>query len=146
MAGIDYGSVRVGVAVSDPQRILASPLTTYTRQSPERDAAWFRRLAEDEALRLFVVGLPVHLSGEESEKSREVRQFAAWLTEVTGLPVEFFDERFSTSEAQRLMLLADVSRRRRKMNKDKLAAQIILAAWLESQGREKESLRGLDES
>ena len=66
VAAIDYGTVRIGIAVSDSRRTIASPLENYTRRSKEADADYFRRLASDENIALFVVGLPVHLDGRES--------------------------------------------------------------------------------
>lgn len=132
VAAIDYGTVRLGIAISDPARTLASPYENYTRRSPEEDARHMQRLAEDEGVALFVVGLPVHLDGRESEKSREAREFGRWLAQATGLPVELFDERFTTSEAEGLLLGADMTRKRRQKRRDMVAAQILLAAYLES--------------
>ncbi|OYV83422.1 MAG: Holliday junction resolvase RuvX, partial [Planctomycetia bacterium 21-64-5] len=80
----------------------------------------------------FVVGLPVHLSGRESEKSREARQFGEWLAETTGLPVAYFDERFTTAEADQFLGAAELTKKQRAARRDKLAAQIMLAAFLES--------------
>ena len=71
VAAIDYGTVRIGIAVSDSRRTIASPFENYTRRSKEADADYFRRLASEENIALFVVGLPVHLDGRESAKSRE---------------------------------------------------------------------------
>ncbi len=104
MAGIDYGTVRIGIAVSNPERTIASPLENYTRRSLEQDAQRFRRLVADEGIVLFVVGLPIHLDGGESQKSVEARQFGQWLAETTGVPVEFFDERFTSREAEQFLL------------------------------------------
>ncbi len=132
VAGIDYGTVRIGIALSDPRRTIASPYENYTRRDPTADAARFRRLAADEGVTLFVVGLPVHLDGSESAKSVEARRFAEWLAETTGVPVELFDERFSSSQAEQLLLDADMPRKARKKRMDKLAAQIVLAAYLDS--------------
>ncbi|MBN1908821.1 MAG: Holliday junction resolvase RuvX [Pirellulales bacterium] len=132
VAGIDYGTVRIGIAVSDPDRSIASPLENYTRGGPEADARRFRRLVEEEGITLFVVGLPVHLDGRESEKSQEARQFADWLAEQTGVPVELFDERFTSSQAEQWLQEAGLTSRRRKQRRDMLAAQILLAAYLES--------------
>jgi putative Holliday junction resolvase len=132
LAGVDYGTVRIGIAVTDSDRRLASPYENYTRHSQEADANYFRRLAADESIVGFVVGLPVHASGEESRKSIEARQFGAWLTDVTGLPVQYFDERFTSVEAERYLLDAQMTRKRRKKRLDMLAAQIMLAAYLES--------------
>ena len=134
IAGVDFGTVRIGVALSDPERMLASPHENYTRRGPKLDAEWFRKLVAEHDVRLLVVGLPLHLDGRESPKSVESRQFAAWLHEVTGLPVELFDERFTSVEAEHILLDAKLTSRRRKRRRDMLAAQIMLAAYLESAG------------
>ncbi len=135
VAGIDYGTVRIGIAVSNPERTIASPLENYTRRGLDQDAERFRRLAAEERIALFVVGLPIHLDGGESEKSVEARQFGQWLGETTGVPVEFFDERFTSHEAEQFLLAADMTRKRRKKRIDMLAAQIMLGAYLESTER-----------
>ena len=132
LAGIDYGTVRIGVAVTDPGQRLASPLENYTRRGRERDAAWIRQLAASERIVGFVVGLPVHTSGHESQKSAEARQFGQWVGELTGLPVCYFDERYTSAHAEALLSEAGLTSKRRKERLDKLAAQILLAAYLES--------------
>jgi putative pre-16S rRNA nuclease len=132
LAGIDYGTVRIGVAITDPEQRLASPLENYTRRGAAADAAWFKQLAVNERLVGFIVGLPVYASGDESLKSHEARQFGAWLAELTGLPVRYFDERYTSAHAETLLIDADVTRKKRKQRLDKLAAQILLAAYLES--------------
>jgi putative Holliday junction resolvase len=86
----------------------------------------------DEQIGRFIVGLPVHLHGGESQKSTEARKFGAWLAEVTGTPVEYFDERFTTSEADELLGTAKLTKKQRQARRDQLAAQIMLAAYLES--------------
>jgi putative Holliday junction resolvase len=132
LASIDYGSVRIGVAITDPDQRLASPLENYTRKSPEADASWLSRLVTGERIVGFVVGLPVHASGAESQKSGEARKFGQWLAEKTGLPICFFDERYTTAHAESLLLDAELTKKRRKERLDKLAAQILLTAYLES--------------
>ena len=140
IAGIDYGTVRIGVAITDAGRTLASPLEQYTRADATADQRYFRRLVQEEAISLFVVGLPIHLSGDESQKSHEARQFARWLGETTGIPVELFDERFSTAEAEIALLEGELTNKQRKKRRDMLAAQFMLAGYLEAQrGREVES-------
>ena len=94
-----------------------------------------KRLVEEEGVILFVVGLPVHLDGRESQKSREARQFGQWLTQVTSIPVEFFDERFTTSQAHEILSVGQMKGKRRKERVDMLAAQIILSSYLESSGK-----------
>ena len=133
VAAIDYGTVRIGVAITDPSRTIASPLENYTRRSEALDAAWFERLTEEERIAGFVVGLPVFASGDESPKSHEARTFGAWLAQVTGRPVTFHDERYSSALAEQLLGEAQLTKKRRKERLDKLAAQLILTAWLEAQ-------------
>jgi putative holliday junction resolvase len=135
LAGIDYGTVRIGIAVSDARQTLASPFENYTRRSLEADAEYFRRLAREEQIAEFVVGLPVHLSGRESQKSIEARAFGQWLAAQTGLPVAYFDERFTSSEAEQFLGAAELNKKQRKARLDKLAAQIMLTAYLESRTR-----------
>lgn len=135
LAGVDYGTVRIGVAITDPDRTLASPLENYTRHGPAADAEYFRRLVADEGVVGFVVGLPVHASGADSQKSQEARAFGRWLRETTGVPVCFYDERYSSVHAEALLLEADLSRKQRKRRRDMLAAQVVLAAYLEATRR-----------
>ncbi|HEX5103175.1 MAG TPA: Holliday junction resolvase RuvX [Pirellulaceae bacterium] len=132
LAAIDYGTVRIGVAITDPEQRLASPLEIYTRRNPAADAAWITQLVSSERIAGLVVGLPVHTTGGESQKSAEARRFAAWLSETTNLPVRLFDERFTTAHAESLLQDAGLTKKQRKERLDKLAAQILLAAYLES--------------
>lgn len=137
VAGVDYGTVRIGIAITDPSRTFASPLEQHGRGDDAGDARYFRRLVEREDVRLFVVGLPVHLSGDESPKSFEAREFARWLGETTGVPVELFDERFTTSLADEALAAGELTKKKRKARRDMLAAQFLLSAWLEARrGRE----------
>jgi putative holliday junction resolvase len=145
VAGIDYGTVRIGIALSDPQRSIASPMETYTRRSPELDAQRFRRLVEEDGITLFVVGLPVHLDGRESQKSLEARQFGQWLAGAIGVPVDFFDERFTSADAKNLLLDAELTKKRRKKRIDMLAAQIMLSAFLESHCQGQSRPEALDD-
>ncbi|MAV36227.1 MAG: Holliday junction resolvase RuvX [Planctomycetaceae bacterium] len=131
LAGIDYGAVRVGIAVTDAQRIVASPFQVYRRVNLSTDRQFFCELAEQEGLVGLVVGLPVHASGAESQKSTESRGYGRWLAETTGLPVRFFDERYSSQSADRALLEGALTGRRRKLRRDMVAAQIMLAAYLE---------------
>lgn len=144
VAAIDYGTVRIGVAVSDALRMLASPFETYTRSRPDDDARHFKHLASEESIVLFVVGLPVHLDGRESEKSGEAREFGHWLAETTGVRVVFHDERFTSVEADAKMGDAGLTRKRKKGRRDMVAAQILLESFLES-GSEDGRPAGLDD-
>ncbi|HEY7153031.1 MAG TPA: Holliday junction resolvase RuvX [Gemmataceae bacterium] len=132
LLGVDYGSVRIGLAVSDPERRLASPLVVYERRSREQDAVYFRSLVSDEEVAAFVVGLPIHLDGREGQKAAEARAFGAWLAETTGLPVTFWDERFSTVEAESALWQAGLTHKKRKARRDRVAAQVLLQAYLDA--------------
>jgi len=134
LLGIDYGTKRIGLAVSDPDRKIASPLTTYACVNREADALYFHQVIEKEEIGQLVVGLPIHLSGDESAKSTEARAFGKWLHEVTGLPVAFADERFSTVEAESALWNAGLTHKKRKARRDRLAAQILLQGYLEAGG------------
>jgi putative holliday junction resolvase len=132
LLGIDYGTVRVGLAVCDPDRIIASPLETYTRAGEAVDAAYFAGVAARTRAVGLVVGLPLHSGGEESQKSREARVFAAWLAGVTKLPAVLWDERFTSSLAEDALLEAKMTRKKRKTHVDRVAAQMILQAYLDA--------------
>lgn len=131
LVGIDYGTKRVGVAVSDRNQRFSSPLYNHQRQGIQGDTRFFRRLVEEYRPVGLVVGLPIHLSGDESQKSREARTFAAWLSEITGLPHSFQDERFTSFQAEKYLAEAELTKKKRKQRMDKLAAQILLQTFLE---------------
>lgn len=135
LAGIDYGSVRIGIAVTDARQTLASPYENYARRGPNADARFFQSLVTDEKIVGFVVGLPVHLDGNESQKSQEARRFGEWLAATTGVSVVYFDERFTTAEADQFLGTAKLTKKQRQARRDKLAAQIMLSAYLESSSR-----------
>jgi putative Holliday junction resolvase len=134
LLGVDYGSVRIGLAVTDPERKMAFPLATYTRRDREKDAAYFRQVAADEGIGRIVVGLPAHLSGREGQKAGEARAFGQWLGEVTGLPVVFHDEQFTTVFAESALWSAGLTHKQRKARRDRVAAQMMLQAFLEAGG------------
>jgi putative Holliday junction resolvase len=132
IGAIDFGTVRIGVAITDPAQTLASPLENYNRRTPALDAAWITQLAREERIVGFVVGLPVFPSGEESAKSQEARTFGRWLSETTQLPVAFHDERYSSALAEDLLGQAGFTKKQRKARLDKLAAHLILTTYLEA--------------
>lgn len=132
LLGVDYGTVRVGLAISDADRIIASPLEVRERQGDDRDAGYFRQLVEREHIGGLVVGLPLHTSGREGTKAGEARAFGAWLGGVTGLPVVFADERFSTAFAESALWAAGLTHKKRKARRDAVAAQVMLQAFLDA--------------
>lgn len=132
LAGIDFGTVRVGVALCDATQSIASPLETYNRRSESKDAEYFKRLVADYSVVGFVIGLPLHMSGDESQKSEEARAFGAWLAALTELPIAWVDERYSTRFANDLLRESNLTAKKRKARLDKIAAQAILSTFLES--------------
>jgi putative Holliday junction resolvase len=142
---VDYGTVRVGLAISDVDRIIASPIATRGRAGADADAAYFRHLVAEERVAGLVVGLPVHLNGREGVKAKEARQFGAWLAETTGLPIVFADERFTTVDAESALWNAGLTHRKRKERRDRVAAQIMLQAYLDAKCPPESELLGLDE-
>lgn len=132
LLGVDYGHVRVGLAISDPDRKFAFPLATRERRDSEADAAFFRELIAEEAVGGFVVGLPIHLDGRDSSKAIEARAYGAWLQQITGLPVTYWDERFTSVEAESALWQAGLTHKKRKARRDRVAAQIMLQGYLDA--------------
>ncbi|MBN1852476.1 MAG: Holliday junction resolvase RuvX [Pirellulales bacterium] len=132
LAGIDYGTVRIGIALADASVGIASPHATWTRRGEQADAAFFRRLVKEEGIDRFVVGLPIHLDGSESQQSIEARAFGEWLEEITGVPVLFFDERFTSVEADERLAVPGMTKKKKASRRDRIAAQIMLSAFIES--------------
>lgn len=132
LLGIDTGERRIGLAISDPDRKIASPLTTYRRQNRDADQGYFERLVREESVGLLVIGLPVHLDGREGQKALEARRFGQWLAKLVQLPIVFWDERFTTVQAERALLEAGLTHKKRRERRDRLAAQIILQSYLEA--------------
>ena len=145
LLGVDYGSVRVGLAISDADRIIASPLATYERYDADRDAAFFRGMIQKESAVGMIVGLPVHLDGREGVKAVEARQYGAWLQHVSGLPIVFADERFTTVDAESALWNAGLTHKKRKGRRDRVAAQIMLQAYLDAGCPGEVEVRALDE-
>lgn len=132
LLGVDFGTVRVGLAISDPDRVISSPLDTYTRKGEAADGTFFARLVVAERIAALVVGLPLHTGGEEGKKAAEARQFGVWLEIVTGLPVVFWDERFTTAVAEDALRAAGLNPRKRQERRDRVAAQLILQGFIEA--------------
>ena len=128
LLGVDFGTVRVGLAISDADRIIASPFDTYRRKDRVLDAAYFAKLVKAEGIVGLVVGLPLHTGGEEGIKAK-------WLADATGLPFEMWDERCTTAAAEDALWSAGLSHQDRKARRDRVAAQIILQSYLDTARR-----------
>jgi putative holliday junction resolvase len=136
ICGIDYGTVRVGLALTDTAQQISTPCDIYRRRTEPLDAKYFRDFALEEKIILFVVGLPVHGNGSESQKSREARKFGDWLNKLTNVTIEYFDERYTSVEAEQLLRDAGLRASERKGKIDKIAAHLMLSAYLESRGHD----------
>ncbi len=130
--GFDVGTKTIGLALSDVTRMIASPLTTLRRGRFRDDAGILARLVAEHGIGGFVVGLPVNMAGTEGPRCQSVRQFAANLLAAVPLPLAFWDERLSTAAVERMLIEADVSRKRRAALDDKLAAAYILQGALDA--------------
>jgi putative holliday junction resolvase len=133
VAAVDYGRKRMGIAICDSERIIASPWPMRQPTGDEKaEAAFFKRLVAEEAIVGFVVGLPVHADGSDSKMSVEAERFAVWLGETTSRPVTFQDERYTSVEAAGMLAGLGLSRGKKKARADSIAAHIILTAWMEA--------------
>jgi putative Holliday junction resolvase len=132
LLGVDFGTRRIGLAVSDPDRKLAFPLATYERRGFAADGDYFRKVVESESIVEILVGLPMHTDGREGVKAAEAREFGAWLQTVTKLPVHYWDERFTTVQAESALWEAGLTHQKRKDRRDKVAAQMILQSYLDA--------------
>lgn len=138
--GLDFGLKRVGAALSDPRKRIATPLEVYQRRDDRLDAKHYRDLVEEEGVERLVVGLPVHIGGGESELSTRARQWGAWLSSACGVPVMFQDERYTSVDAESILRDLGHKARDRKARRDMLAAQILLQQYLDAGCPESESL------
>lgn len=145
LVAIDLGTVRVGIAICDPSQTWTSPYETWHRQAGKEEK-YFRELIQRERVAGFVVGLPLHNDGKESQISVASREFAAWLKNTFELPVALFDERFSSAQASALLDQMELTQKKRKERLDHLAAHIILEAYLESSRQAKTPPLAIDDN
>jgi putative Holliday junction resolvase len=129
--GLDIGSKRIGVAISDAEGLLASPLVMVARG--KQDRAEFRKLIERYQPVLLVAGLPTGLSGREGPQAAETRAYAEPLADALKLPLEYYDERLSSAVAERALLESGMRRERRKEHIDAMAAAVMLQGFLDFQ-------------
>ena len=129
---LDVGTKRIGVAMSDELFFTAQGADTIYRVSLAADLAKIKKVAEENNVGEIVAGLPINMNGTYGPKAKEVLEFMSELAKITAIPIKTWDERLTTVQAQRVLLEADVSRRKRKTSIDKMAAQIILQSYLDS--------------
>ncbi|MGQ0809778.1 MAG: Holliday junction resolvase RuvX [Nitrospiraceae bacterium] len=130
---LDYGTKRIGVALSDEMGWIAQPLETYERRNLAADIAHIGKLVTMHEVGAIVVGLPLRLNGEAGPAAQAVQQFIGELERVLTVPITTWDERMTTKSAEQLLIAADVSRKKRKGTVDRVAAALLLQSYLESQ-------------
>lgn len=136
---LDIGEVRVGIAISDPGERVASPVTVLPSAEVKACAKPFMRVLEDWEPELLVSGLPYTLSGEEGPQAARIRAFAAEVSKRAGIPVEFSDERLSSTEAKRSLREKGMSEREMRGKIDMIAASIFLQSWLDARANEHQT-------
>ena len=129
---LDLGNKRTGIAVSDRTGKVAQPLSVLPSQDIMGNAPSFRRLLEDNAVELLLIGLPVSLDGTEHAQASHIRSKAKQLEELYGMPVEFVDERLSSIEAKHVLRQMGYNEKEMRGKTDKIAACIFLQTWLDS--------------
>jgi len=131
LIGIDAGTKTLGLALSDVSRMIASPLETIRRTKFKEDAARLLALIDEHKVAGLVLGLPANLDGSEGPRAQSTRALARNLNALSPLPILLWDERWSTAAAERMLIGADASRKRRSEVIDKLAATLILQGALD---------------
>ena len=131
LVGLDLGTKTIGVAVSDPDRRLATGVTTLARSNFTADAAKVLALAAERCAIGFVLGLPINMDGSEGPRAQSTRAFARNFAKLTELPIALWDERLSTAAVERTLIEADVSRAKRAAVIDEHAAMFILQGALD---------------
>ncbi len=131
LLGLDLGTKTIGLALSDVSRTVATPLDTIRRTKFTQDAEALLAVVKEHGIAALVIGLPVNLDGSEGPRAQSTRAFVRNLTPLTNLPLVLWDERLSTAAAERALLDADASRKRRAEVIDKMAAAFILQGALD---------------
>ena len=129
---LDLGSKRIGVAVSDQTGLIATPVGAIPVSNRQQALQEVLRYIQKEEAGALVIGLPLHMNGEEGIEANRAREFARQLSKFTDLPIDFMDERLTSVEAERLMQEAGIKREKRRALIDARAAAIILQTYLDS--------------
>lgn len=137
LLGIDYGTKRIGVAVSNDEQSISSPIENYTRRDSAADSAFLRYAVDEYQAVGLIIGLPVHMSGDEGGKAREARKFGEWVAKTVNRPVRYWDERFTSLLADERLRESSFGRKKQKARRDKMAAQILLQSYLDSPHKDR---------
>jgi putative pre-16S rRNA nuclease len=133
--GLDVGSKRIGLAISDPLGITAQGLETIQRQNKRLDFERLEKVIRDYGVAEIVIGYPLRMSGAEGVQAEKMQRFADELRERCGLPVHLWDERLTSAQANRLLRETDMSIKRRGQVVDQMAAVLILQSWMDAKSR-----------
>jgi putative pre-16S rRNA nuclease len=133
--GLDVGSKRIGLAISDPLGITAQGLETIQRQNKRLDFERLEKVIRDYGVAEIVIGYPLRMSGAEGVQAEKMQRFAEELRERCGLPVHLWDERLTSAQANRLLRETDMSIKRRGQVVDQMAAVLILQSWMDAKSR-----------
>jgi putative Holliday junction resolvase len=129
--GLDVGTKRIGIAISDPLGWTAQGHSVLHRTKPDRDLQTLREICTEYEIEEIILGYPLNMNGTEGPKAKEIKEFGSLLGDYVNLPISYWDERLSTVSAQKHLIAADVSRQKRKDVIDKLAAVNILQTYLD---------------
>ena len=134
---VDPGSIRIGIAISDPMAMIASPLTMIRHTSMEQDCRVISDLCSQHDVALLIIGQPLGPNGESTPQSRHAQKIAEFLVKMVDLPVELWDESGSTQKAKRIKVEMGVSRKKRSGHLDAHAAAVILQDYLDASGNRR---------
>ena len=129
--GIDFGLARIGIALSDDTKFLASPFQTYKRKGEELDIQYLTQLIQEKKVDEIVCGLPMNMAGEEQEIAKKTREFMLKLNEKINIDIKFVDERLSSLMAEEMLKETEKDWKKRKEKLDAVAASIILQDFLD---------------
>lgn len=130
--GLDFGTKRIGIALSDELLLTAQGIDSLYCKALNSDIEQISKIAAENNVEEIIVGLPLSMDGTYSAKTKETAEFVEQLSKAVKVPVKTWDERLTSMQAERFLISADVSRAKRKKVTDKLAAQIILQSYLDS--------------
>ena len=134
---IDFGTKRIGLALSDPLGYTAQGLETLMRQNKKQVIAFLMKLCKENGVGEVVIGLPINMNGSTGPKAQEILDLVPELEKALEVPVHTWDERLTSREADRLMIEQDLSRQKQKQNSDRLAATMILQGYPETKRRSR---------
>lgn len=129
---LDYGDVRIGIALSDPTRFLATGYENYTRKDLVTDCKHIADIISGNNVKVVVLGLPLNMDGSKGVRVEKTYEFAEELKKYTSVDIDYLDERLTSVSAEKILISADVSRKKRKTVMDKLSATIILQDYLDT--------------